>query len=118
MERAGSGERFNVILRLDFSAIADPMSYEVFERRPDGTVMGYIHLRTFNSRSYARMIDALTSLKDRGANSLVIDVRNNGGGSLQSALWIAKLFLGGNAIVMNSVQGTARRPYRANKIKK
>ena len=61
------------------------------------------------------MMDALASLKSQGANALVINVRNNGGGSLQSALWIAKLFVGGNKKIIVRTEGRDRSVYRATK---
>lgn len=107
----------DVVLRRDFSNVPDPVSYcGVTERRPNGTVVGCIRLSQFSSTAPLRVKQALSDLlKSQGANALVIDVRGNGGGALQSALWTVKLFLGGgDKIILNSVEGSnTLRPYRA-----
>lgn len=56
--------------------------------------IGYIQLTTFNEKSFAQTRDALLELKKNPAvKSIVLDLRNNGGGLLESAVQIAGLFL-------------------------
>lgn len=55
--------------------------------------IGYIGISTFSDTTYSQFKDALEQLEQENINSLVIDVRNNGGGYLNSAVDIAQLFI-------------------------
>ena len=57
----------------------------------DGT--GYIKIDTFSSDTYNQFKNALEELEQNEINNLIIDVRNNGGGYLNSAVEIAELFI-------------------------
>lgn len=54
---------------------------------------GYIKIDTFSNTTYSQFKTALESLENENITSLVIDVRDNGGGYLNSAVDIAKLFI-------------------------
>lgn len=58
----------------------------------DGNV-GYIALTQFTENCSADVRRAVISLKERGATSLVIDLRGNGGGLLNEAVSIVNLFV-------------------------
>ncbi len=55
--------------------------------------VGYIKVRQFGEDTAQDLQKALTSLKAQGATSVVLDVRDNPGGYLQSAVEIASQFL-------------------------
>lgn len=55
---------------------------------------GYIFLSQFTEGCADEMRKALASLKGQGASELVIDLRGNGGGSLEEAVKIVNLFIG------------------------
>ena len=55
--------------------------------------VGYIPLQSFNESAAENVARALLDLKRRGARSYVLDLRGNGGGSLDQALEISDLFL-------------------------
>lgn len=55
--------------------------------------IGYIKIDTFSNTTYSQFKTALESLENENITSLVIDVRDNGGGYLNSAVDIAKLFI-------------------------
>lgn len=55
--------------------------------------VGYIKIDTFSNTTYTQFKDSLESLEKDGITSLIIDVRNNGGGYLNSAVEIAELFV-------------------------
>jgi carboxyl-terminal processing protease len=55
--------------------------------------VGYIPLQSFNETSSNDVRNAVRTLRSKGATSLVLDVRGNGGGSLEEALMISNLFL-------------------------
>ena len=55
--------------------------------------VGYIPLQSFNDSAAEDVAKALLDLKRRGARSFILDLRGNGGGSLDQALDISDLFL-------------------------
>ena len=90
----GEGMSFDVTMeRLNAMEIKDPIQYKISETRSDGTVVGYIRLSEFNSLVKGRLNDALTDLKNQGANAFVLDLRMNGGGAFQSAVEVSSFFL-------------------------
>ena len=61
---------------------------------------GYIRIKSFGERTYAEMLAALQTLNIRGADHLVIDLRDNGGGILESAVQMANEFLPKNRLIV------------------
>lgn len=55
--------------------------------------VGYIYLESVTDACSKEMKRALVDLKTRGAKALVLDLRGNGGGSLQEAVEIVNLFV-------------------------
>ena len=55
--------------------------------------IGYINLSTFSGNPSKEFKQAFLDLKKQGITSLVIDLRNNGGGLLDEAVEIANFFL-------------------------
>ncbi|MDO4165304.1 MAG: S41 family peptidase [Bacteroides sp.] len=55
--------------------------------------VGYINLSSFSGNPSKEFKQAFLDLKKRGITSLVIDLRNNGGGLLDEAIEIANFFL-------------------------
>ena len=58
----------------------------------DAQKIGYINLSQFTENCSSDMRKAIISLKDKGAESLIIDLRGNGGGLLNEAVKIVNLF--------------------------
>lgn len=76
---------------------------------------GYIYLSSFASTSHNEFHDALAQLKRQGMQRLIFDLRDNGGGSLQSALGIAgELLPGGSLIVYTQGAHSRRRDVKAH----
>ena len=61
---------------------------------------GYIKINRFAENTYDEFMDGLRSLKQKGMNTLVIDVRDNGGGYLERAVSIADEFLKDKELVV------------------
>lgn len=59
----------------------------------DGSKIGYINLSQFTENCSSDMRKAVISLKEKGAESLIIDLRGNGGGLLAEAVKIVNLFV-------------------------
>lgn len=62
--------------------------------------IGYIKLNKFTDRTYEAFMQALESLLQKGMKSLVLDLRNNGGGLLSEAVAIADELLSGNKLIV------------------
>eukprot|EP00566_Odontella_aurita_P006787 CAMPEP_0113560222 /NCGR_PEP_ID=MMETSP0015_2-20120614/19314_1 /TAXON_ID=2838 /ORGANISM="Odontella" /LENGTH=587 /DNA_ID=CAMNT_0000461909 /DNA_START=191 /DNA_END=1954 /DNA_ORIENTATION=- /assembly_acc=CAM_ASM_000160 len=89
----GEGKIREVTMARGFQEVKDPISYKISERRADGTVVGYIRMREFNSLVKPKLEAAIKALEKDGANAFVLDARSNPGGAFQSAVEIAGLFL-------------------------
>ncbi|MBF0593912.1 MAG: S41 family peptidase [Candidatus Omnitrophica bacterium] len=55
--------------------------------------IAYVRLVEFRENSYEQIYAAIKKLKDQGATSLILDVRNNPGGLLNVAIKISEMFL-------------------------
>lgn len=76
---------------------------------------GYIRVKSFGERTYAEMLSALQTLNIEGADHLIIDLRDNGGGILEAAVQMANEFLPKNRLIVYT-QGrkSPRAEYRSN----
>lgn len=76
---------------------------------------GYIKIKKFGENTYAEMIIALATLEQSGVKNLVIDLRDNTGGYLQSAVQIANEFLPKNKLIVYTQGRRAEREdYRSD----
>ncbi|WP_059026841.1 S41 family peptidase [Gabonibacter massiliensis] len=64
--------------------------------------IGYIYFTSFTDKSAEDVRRAIMDLKQKGAESLVLDLRGNGGGLLDQAVEIANYFLPRNTLVVNT----------------
>ena len=70
--------------------------------------IGYIRLMQFHDNSTKEMLQSLQSLEQQGVHKLILDLRDNGGGSFVSSLEIADMFLTEGDIVVTE-DGTGRQ---------
>jgi carboxyl-terminal processing protease len=76
--------------------------------------VGYIPLLQFNETAASEVASALGQLVDQGARGVVLDLRGNGGGILEQAVWIADMFLPqGSAVARQSERGAEDTHYRS-----
>ena len=76
---------------------------------------GYIKIRNFGENTYPELLIALAKLSQKGFSNLVIDLRSNTGGYLESAVQIANEFLSkGELIVYTEGRRYPRQEYRAD----
>jgi len=61
--------------------------------------VGYLKLITFTPHTADRARDAINEFKTKNYKSIILDLRNNYGGRLDSAIYIANLFLEGGLVV-------------------
>lgn len=62
--------------------------------------IGYIRLNRFAQSSNEEMVQAITELQSEGMQSLVLDLRGNGGGYLNVAVDICDQFLSGDKLIV------------------
>ena len=60
--------------------------------------IGYLNLLTFTPMTVERSVDAIQEFQSRGYRGVVLDLRNNYGGLLDSAVAIANLFADGRIV--------------------
>lgn len=77
---------------------------------------GYIKLNKFTEKAYEEFMKALEDLKKQGLQSLIFDLRGNGGGFMNEAVDIADEFLDGDKLVVY-MQGakTKKTEYRCKR---
>ncbi|MGV3697140.1 S41 family peptidase [Flavobacterium sp.] len=75
--------------------------------------IGYIKINRFAENTYDEFMAGLRKLKSQGMNTLVIDVRDNGGGYLERAVSIADEFLKDNELVVftKNRKGTVEKTF-------
>lgn len=61
---------------------------------------GYIKIKNFGEKTYPELLIALANLQQQGFQNLVIDLRDNPGGYLQSAVQVANEFLSAKKLIV------------------
>lgn len=85
---------------LTFDVVRDAIKvYEIKSEMLENNI-GYIDFDSFTDTSDTEFENAYKSLKAKGAKSLIVDLRDNTGGYVQSALNIADLFVGDNQTLL------------------
>lgn len=76
---------------------------------------GYIRVKNFGETTYTELLIALAQLSQEGFRNLVIDLRDNVGGFLESSVQMANEFLPKNKlIVYTEGRKSPRKDYRSN----
>lgn len=108
VERPGKSERIKVKLRCR-DTVVDPV---VVKELRHG--IAYVRIAQFNKRAEKEFTAEISKLQARRAKALILDVRNNPGGSLYSATYIASKLTGGGTVA--TIQGrNAKRSIRLPK---
>jgi carboxyl-terminal processing protease len=77
--------------------------------------LGYVRLTQFSERSAAELRDAIKSLQAQQVKGIILDLRNNPGGLLTSAVEVAGLFLNGGPVVHIVGRGDEKQTLNAPK---
>lgn len=84
------GEKKNRTIEVVREKIAiHPISYAAIVEDS----IGYIHFDTFTENGAQEVKNSVTSLKEQGATSLILDLRGNGGGIMEEAVRIVNIFV-------------------------
>ena len=84
--------------------------FEIVESRMEDNVdkIGYIALRGFNEKCDQQLYEAMNELDGQGARALILDLRQNPGGLLDSAISIGSRFIDNGNIVIVQQKGGRR----------
>ncbi len=77
--------------------------------------IGYIQIARFTDRAAEEVRQALGELAGQGAEAIVLDLRDNGGGLVDSAVDVAGEFLDGGVILYEQRKGQAEQVYNASR---
>jgi carboxyl-terminal processing protease len=69
--------------------------------------IGYLKLNKFSATTEEEFVTAINKLRGQGLKKLILDLRENGGGYMNAAIFIADQFLNGNELIVYT-QGKAR----------
>ena len=93
---------------IDFTMKRQMIEVPTIEHEMLADQVGYIMISEFDGVTDDQFIKALSELKNQGMKSLVIDLRNNGGGSVESVCHIADTLLPEGPIVYTEYKGKER----------
>ena len=95
---------------LAIEIVREVIPYDIVEERMEDDVskIGYIALRQFNEQCDQQLYEALNELDSKGARALILDLRGNPGGLLDSAISIGSRFIDSGNIVIVQQKGGRR----------
>lgn len=105
-------------LERTFQKVNDPIYYKISETRNDGTTVGYVQIKEFNSLVGKKLEAALKDLEKQGANAYVLDLRGNPGGAFQSAVEISSFFMEDKVATYVVDNNAVNLPFKSAKGKK
>jgi carboxyl-terminal processing protease len=82
-------------------------------RQADGHKIAYVHLAGFTAGAHDEVGDAVRKLLKDGAEGVVLDLRDNGGGLLNEAVGVSSIFIPDGRIVSTKGRARPERVYNA-----
>jgi carboxyl-terminal processing protease len=82
-------------------------------RESGGTKIAHVTLSSFTSGAHGEVRKAVDGLLRKGADGVVLDLRNNGGGLLNEAVLVSSIFVGDGTIVSTKGRERPRRVFEA-----
>lgn len=87
-----------------------------FKQTASGKQVAVIKLSRFGERTNAEWTQAVDDILTKNPNGVVLDVRNNPGGFLEGAVFIASEFLDGGDVVLQENNEGLKSPYKVNRV--
>ena len=81
--------------------------------RSGGKQIAHVRLSSFTSGAHGELRQAIDRLLERGADGIVLDLRNNGGGLLNEAVLVSSIFVDDGTIVSTRGRKRPRRVFEA-----
>lgn len=98
IQRLGIQKPFTVPLTRDLIPL-----YSITSSYMVDDITGYIRISRFAQSTYAEFLQALDELQGQGMERLLLDLRDNGGGILQTAVAIVDEMLAGNGYIVSTI---------------
>ena len=86
------------------------VSYHLLD---DDPTVGYIRLSRFSGESGGEVQEALVDLQEQGAQKLILDLRQNGGGLLDAAVDVSDHFLSDGPVVIQISRSDKEKVFKA-----
>ncbi len=110
IRRLNQARPFDVTLKRDKIKVSSVMSRL---RTAEGHKLGYIRLQMFGERTDQELEEAMRKLDHQGAEGYILDLRNNGGGYIISAVDVVSKFLPTGSVVTSvEERGAGNKIYR------
>ena len=123
MVRGPAGTSVNLILAarkpgddviiLDIVREAFPIPSVTSYLLPEDPKIGVIVITLFSDKTPQELEESFLNLKSRGMETMVLDLRNNPGGLLDSGVNVARFFLSDGVILIEELPGGAKEVFRA-----
>lgn len=108
----------------DFTITRDTVQVQSVQTVPPGGVLrnsngdevddiGYVQIQEFSRRTAQEVEDAVNAELDRGIKGLILDVRFNGGGLLDTTVSVADLFLNGEIVLYEREADGDELPFKS-----
>ena len=103
--------------RLDFEIVRQKIEVNPISSKILKDNIGYINLPSFDSDSSKKLKEKIDELVSKGAKSLILDLRNNGGGIVDEATNIADYFLDKGKTIMTTKDNKGKEEVEKTKSK-
>ena len=110
LEIEREGERLNFEITRE-KIVTNPITTKIFEEN-----IGYVKLPSFDENTSKDFKTKLDELIEKGAKSLIIDLRNNGGGIVDEATNIADFMLDKDKTIISTIDNKTNKKITASKI--
>jgi carboxyl-terminal processing protease len=100
-------------IRLERARVDVPVVDAEMTKAPGGRKIAHVRLAGFTSGAHGEVREAVDELLDKGAEGIVLDLRNNGGGLLNEAVLVSSIFVPDGTIVSTDGRARPKRIFEA-----
>ena len=112
--REGVGEELEFEVVRDTIEVPSVANVKMLDE-DGGPNIGYVQLTSFALDTTDRLQEAINELRERGAESIVLDLRNNPGGYLNTSIDVASEFISEGIVVIQEDSNGNKQPEYARK---
>jgi carboxyl-terminal processing protease len=100
-------------IEIPFTEISIPST--TWNLLPDFPQTGIVYIKVIAETTPAEVTQAIHDLQSQGASQILLDVRNNGGGLVESGVDLARLFLKEGAVIQEQYRGEPIKTYSVDR---